>query len=300
LNKSLKSFAGPDGRSPDHIYILILEDTDKNDIVGMSAVKAEIGIRDPFFNFRILNVAQKSAVTGSRFDMQVLVLVNEYGGATEVGSLFVKDGYRGTGAGRLIAQSRYMLMASCPARFGRKIISELRGHVTEKGDSPFWDSLGRKFFRMDFQEADKISAEKDNQFILDLMPKHPIYVELLAEEAQAVIGRTHPAGGGARRFLESEGFRFDGVVDIFDAGPSMSAPVEDLRTIRDSRLLEVTQGKILEKDSLQALVSNDDCVNFRSVMTHIAFKDDIVRLSSKALKLLNLSSGDTARIWIKR
>ncbi len=300
LEKSLKSFKGGDERSPDHIYLLMLEDTDTGEVVGMSAVKAEIGIRDPFFNFRILNVAQKSAVTGSRFDMQVLVLVNEYGGATEVGTLFVKDGYRGKGAGRLISQARYMLMAACPKRYGETVISELRGHVSGEGHSPFWDALGRKFFRMDFNEADKISAEKDNQFILDLMPSHPIYVELLPEEAQAVIGQTHPSGAGAKRYLEGEGFRYAGVVDIFDAGPSMSAPISDLRTIRDSRMLEILSGEVSENTSLQALISNDSVEDFRCTLMAISFKDDAIVMSPKALKLLNLSNGDKARIWIKR
>ena len=58
---------------------------------------------------------------------------------------------------------------------------------------------------MDFNEADHISAEQDNQFILDLMPKYPIYAALLPKAAQEVMGQTHPAGIGARRFLEKEG-----------------------------------------------------------------------------------------------
>jgi len=165
LDKSVKSFKGPSDISPDHVYLLMLEDTE-------------------------IKTAQKSSVTGSRFDMEVLVLVNEYAGATEVGSLFVKDGYRGSGAGRLISQARYMLIAADKERFGEQIISELRGHVSDTGASPFWDAIGRKFFRMDFQDADQISAEKDNQFILDLMPKHPIYVALLPDQARAVIGKT--------------------------------------------------------------------------------------------------------------
>ena len=112
LKKSEKSFAGETAISPDHVYLLMLEDTQSGKITGMSAVKAQIGIRDPFFNFRILKIAQKSEVTHRRYDMDVLILVNEYAGATEVGSLFVTPNMRGTGAGRLISQSRYMLMAA--------------------------------------------------------------------------------------------------------------------------------------------------------------------------------------------
>ena len=300
LQKSIMSFEGTSSISPDHVYLLMLEDTDKNEVVGMSAVKAQIGIQDPFFNFRILKVAQKSAVTGSRFDMEVLVLVNEYAGATEVGSLFVKNGYRGSGAGRLISQARYMLIAADKARFGEQVISELRGHVSEAGESPFWDAIGRKFFRMDFHEADKISAEKDNQFILDLMPKHPIYVALLPGAAREVIGQTHPAGAGARRYLEAEGFRYDGNIDIFDAGPSLSVPRSELTTVKDSRLEIVHQAKDGVDLPLKAMVGNDSIADFRCVLTDIGFVDNNLHIDAKALKCLHLSSGDTARIWIKR
>jgi len=300
LAKSVKSFSGADDISPDHVYLLMLEDTAKNEVVGMSAIKAQIGVRDPFFNFRILNVAQKSAVTGSRFDMQVLVLVNEYAGATEVGSLFVKDGYRGSGAGRLISQARYMLMASAPDRFGVRVVSELRGQVSDDGASPFWDGLGRKFFRMDFSEADKISAEKDNQFILDLMPKHPIYVDLLPEDAREVIGQTHKDGSGAKRYLEAEGFRYDGVIDIFDGGPNLSVPLVELRTIRDGRLLELRLRPPTKEPSLIALISNDDVKTFRCVLTQISFDQNSVEIDEKNLEALGLSAGDKARIWIKR
>ncbi len=72
---------------------------------------------------------------------------------------------------------------------------------------------------MDFAEADKLSATTDNQFILDLMPQHPIYVDLLPEAARAVIGKCHKDGEGARRLLEWEGFSFSNVIDIFDGGP---------------------------------------------------------------------------------
>jgi len=295
LKKSVKSFNGPSERSPDHIYLLILEKDGA--VIGLSAIKAQVGMRDPFFNFRILNVAQKSKVADKRFDMKVLVLVNDYSGASEVSSLFVMENQRGTGAGRLISQSRYMLMAADPERFAPRVISELRGHVDDKGVSPFWDAIGRKFFDMDFNEADHISAEQDNQFILDLMPKYPIYADLLPEEARVVIGQTHPAGVGARRYLEAEGFRYDGMVDIFDGGPSVSAPRDDIRTIKDSRL--VTVNGIEVDGELDALVSRDNIKDFACVMTKVSFYGETVNINKTALEALGLATGDQARVWIK-
>ena len=295
LKKSVKSFNGKSEISPDHIYLLILEN--EGHVVGLSAVKAQVGMRDPFFNFRILNVAQKSKIADKRFDMDVLVLVNDYTGATEVSSLFVMENQRGTGAGRLISQARYMLMAADPARFAPRVISELRGHVDDDGVSPFWDAIGRKFFDMDFGEADHISAEQDNQFILDLMPKYPIYADLLPDEAREVIGKTHPDGIGARRYLEGEGFRYDGMIDIFDGGPSVSAPLDDIRTIRHSRL--VTLNGIAVDGELDALVSRDDIKNFACIRTKVSFYGETVNINLSALEALGLETGDTARVWIK-
>lgn len=296
LKKSVKSFNGSSEISPDHIYLLILEDDGK--VVGLSAIKAQVGMRDPFFNFRILNVAQKSKVADKRFNMDVLVLVNDYTGASEVSSLFVMENQRGTGAGRLISQARYMLMAAEPERFAPRVISELRGHVDENGISPFWDAIGRKFFDMDFNEADHISAEKDNQFILDLMPKYPIYKDLLPEAARVVIGETHPAGIGARRFLEAEGFRYDGMVDIFDGGPSVSAPRDDIRTIRDSRLLTVNG--IAIDGELDAMVSRDEVKSFACVRTKVSFYGQTVNINNTALDALGIKTGESARVWINR
>lgn len=298
LRKSVVSFELDEKISPDHIYLLMLEDTKSGEIVGMSAVKAQIGIRDPFFNFRVLRVGRKSAVTNRRYDMDVLMMVNEYNGATEVGSLYVLPKMRGTGAGRLISQSRYMLMAGDLARFSDTVISELRGHVDEDGFSPFWDAIGRKFFQMDFTEADHISAEQDSQFILDLMPRYPIYVELLPEAAKAVMGKTHPAGIGARKFLEAEGFRYNGMIDIFDGGPSVSAPTTDIRTIKDSRIMvpEPSSGRL----KLNALICNNQIANFRCVFSKVGFEGDQLLMREEDMRAILLKKNDPVRIWIKR
>ena len=300
VEKSIASFTSGTDISPEHLYLLVVEDTDSQKIVGMSAIKAQVGIKDPFFNFRILNVAQQSTVTNRRYDLEVLILVNEFAGATEVGTLFVSPDMRGTGAGRLISQARYMLMASDRERFAPTVISELRGHVDDEGYSPFWEAIGRKFFLMDFTDADNFSAERDNQFILDLMPKYPIYAALLPEDAQAVMGKTHPAGAGARRYLESEGFRYNGMIDIFDAGPSMNVPRDDIRTVRDSREMTVKVGGGGNTQTLTAMVSNNRVNGYRCVLTSVMFDGDQAVLTQEALEALKLTPGDTARIWIKR
>jgi arginine N-succinyltransferase len=88
---------------------------------------------------------------------------------------------------------------------------------------------------MTFPEADEFNAVHGTRFIADLMPKTPIYVDLLAESAKAVMGQPHPSGRAALRMLEAEGFVFDRYIDIFDGGPTVLAPTDQIRTVREAR-----------------------------------------------------------------
>jgi arginine N-succinyltransferase len=56
--------------------------------------------------------------------------------------------------------------------------------------------------------------------VAELMPRHPVYVNLLPER-RAAIGEVHDDTQPARVLLEQEGFRYEGYVDIFDAGPTL-------------------------------------------------------------------------------
>ncbi|MCG8442123.1 MAG: arginine N-succinyltransferase [Caulobacterales bacterium] len=296
LETSLASVAEAPPTSDKAEYLLMLEETDTGAVLGCAAVKATVGVSSPFFNFKIFTLAQASASASRRFDMDVMMLVNEFPGCTEVGSLFLRAEARGGGAGRLLAQARYLLMAAAPDRFASRVISELRGVVDETGRAPFWDHLGERFFRMSFQDADRLSALTDKQFILDLMPRYPIYVDLLPPEARAALGRTHPDGGGARKLLEWEGFRYDRVIDIFDGGPLMSAPRSDIRTLRESRRAEVEAADAAgEPDDL--LVSTDRVEDFRVARARGSLYGAAARVDRAALAALGLSAGDAARVW---
>jgi arginine N-succinyltransferase len=225
------------------------------------------------------------------------VLTNEFVGYTEVGTLFLREAHRGGGAGRLAAQSRYLLMASCPERFGEMVLAELRGVVDAKGDTPFWDAIGRHFFAMDFTEADILSAVSDNQFILDLMPKYPIYVDLLPPEAREVIGRCHADGVGALKLLEWEGFRFERTVDIFDGGPLVAAPRKLIRTVRESRMVTLMAG---DASGETGIVSNDDFNEIRVTLIEGESRGENEFVTPKAvLDRLRLPEGSQARLWLR-
>lgn len=301
LEKSVATFAASagEGYSDGGIYMLMIESVKSKGAsparpFGCAAVKTNIGRDVPFFNFRIHTIGQSSKAAGQRFDMRVLTMVNDYTGCTEVGTLFLEPERRGDGAGKLLSLSRFMLMASAPERFGETIVSELRGVVHLDGRSPFWEVVGRPFYRMDFDEADNLSAISDNQFIIDLSPKHPIYVDLLPDSARGAIGETHPDGAPARRLLEREGLRFEGVIDIFDGGPLLAARASDTRTKHDSILLPLVAGDPHGEE--RAMVSNNDIANFRCCLVPARMLPDHAVVAPEVLLALQMSERQIGRV----
>ena len=297
LEIAVASFSGQLDQPEYGKYLMMLENLETGALAGCSAVKAGVGIKSPFFNYRMITLAQASQEAERRFDMDALILTNEFVGCTEVGTLFLRPQHRGGGVGRLLAQSRYLLIKTRPEWFGEKVIAELRGVVSQNGDTPFWECLGRHFFKMSFTEADQLSATTDNQFIVDLMPKYPIYVDLLPDEAREVIGRCHTEGVPAYKLLEWEGFKFEKVVDIFDGGPIMQVSRDMVRTARESRVMELELGAATGSTGIAA---RTDLENFRSCLIEGAvIGEQRFMTNQETLDKLQLKRGDRARIWLR-
>lgn len=294
LDLSRDSFAG--ALTPqERWYTLMLEESETGDVDGIGSVKAAVGLKRPFFSFRVVNNAQSSPSLGIKLEQKTLVLVNECTGWTEVGSLFLKADRRKGGAGRLLSQSRYMLIGAEPELFNENVLAELRGVFTPDGACPFWDHVAHKFFPMEFDEADRMTGSTDKQFILDLAPRHPIYIDLLPEPARAVIGKVHPQGVPAMALLESEGFRPNGLIDIFDAGPTVSCQRDNIRTVRDARPLTVAVADEVEAE-LPALISTDSVSAFRAVRQRAHIEGDVATLNRETADALKVRAGDTVRV----
>ncbi|WP_300545544.1 arginine N-succinyltransferase [Maricaulis sp.] len=298
LEKSEKAFRAEAPGQTEDTYQLMLEDTETGRVVGCSAIKAMVGVSKPYWDFKIITLAQHSVEAGRRFDMDALLLVNDFAGASEVGTLFVSEEGRGRGAGRLVAQSRYLMIAADRSRFGDRVLAELRGIVHEDGSSPFFDHVSRPFFRMDFEEADRLSAATDNQFILDLGPQHLIYLDLLPDSVREVIGKPHPQGEGAYNLLLWEGFHYDRYVDIFDGGPLVSTWTENIRTLRESRV--VTVRAATAPGSAEGILSTDRFPDFRTCQVLAVDDGDILGLPLETMQAMDLREGEKARFWRRK
>ena len=221
-----------DPKNPkDELFVLVLEDTATGEVRGTAQIFTSVGHQWPFYSYRMATLTQHSQELGRTFRAEMLNLVTDLEGSSEVGGLFLHPSERAGGLGMLLARSRYLFIAMHRKRFGDKILAELRGVIDERGGSPFWDGVAGRFFGMSFQEADYFNAINGNQFIADLMPKHPVYIAMLPETARSAIGLPHPSGRAAMRMLEEEGFAYEGYVDIFDGGPTMTARTDRVRSI---------------------------------------------------------------------
>jgi arginine N-succinyltransferase len=290
------SFARVEDAPHNELYILLLEQAGSGRIGGCGMVFSKIGVEWPFYSYKLGTLSQSSKELGRTFAMPFLSLTTDHDGASEVGGLFLRPDLRTGGLGRLLARSRYLFIAQHRARFGDKLLAELRGVLDEAGNSPFWDALGAKFFGMDFPQADAFNAINGNQFIADLMPRHPIYTALLPQSAQAVIGQPHPKGRAALAMLEAEGFSFDNYVDIFDGGPTVTARTDQVRSVREAALARVVaMAPETDEGFSRALVAHGRLTGFRSWIGHVAVAAGGIMLPAGEAEIMHIKVGDEVR-----
>lgn len=277
-------------------YLFVLEDLESKKIVGTSAIEAKTGYETPFYSYKVSKRTRVCHSLNIRSDYEVLSLVHDNQGRTEICTLFLTPEYRKNNNGLLLSKGRFLFMAHNPERFASLVIAEMRGISDDQGQSPFWDNVGTHFFHMPFAEADRLTLATNKQFIADLMPRNPIYVKLLSTAAQAVIGQPHQSTVPAMNILLKEGFRYNNYVDIFDAGPTIEAPLADIKTVDLSRIM-VIKSLSDEVSSNEYLIANTQ-LDFRATISYAIFngQDNTCIISKATANLLEVKCGDSLRI----
>ncbi|USI72159.1 arginine N-succinyltransferase [Sphingomonas morindae] len=290
LGRSAAAYAKSEDGPGDDLYVLMLEECETGQVRGTAQVFSQIGQHWPFYSYRLGTLTQSSRELGRTFRAEMLSLTTDLEGASEVGGLFLHPRERAGGLGQLLARARYLFIRRHRARFTARVIAELRGVIDEAGGSPFWDGLAGKFFGMSFQEADQFNAVHGNQFIADLMPKHPIYTAMLPESARHVMGLPHPTGRAAMRMLEVEGFSHEGYIDIFDGGPTMAAATDSIRTVRNAETARLVAGD--GEGGSHALVAAGRLETFRVVQALVSAREDGIALDPQGAALLGAAPGE--------
>ncbi|WP_394181001.1 arginine N-succinyltransferase [Marinomonas posidonica] len=217
-------------------YLFVLVDTSHNKVVGCCGIDAMVGTDAPFYSYRIDEVVHASPQLQIHNRIPALFLCHDYNGTSRLIALVIDKAHQNPLAVSLLSKARLLFIARYPQRFTKRLFAELRGESDKQGHSPFWDALGKHFFSMDFKKADYLSGVSNKHFIADLMPRYPIYVPTLPENAQEVIGVIHEDSSQSADILLNEGFEFRGYVDIFDAGPSIEAQTHSVRTIATQQM----------------------------------------------------------------
>ncbi|HIH2618986.1 TPA: arginine N-succinyltransferase [Burkholderia cenocepacia] len=278
-------------------YFFVMEESKTGDIAGVCGIETQVGLEQPFYNYRVSTVVHASQELGVWTRMSALNISHDLTGYAEVCSLFLSPRYRTGGVGGLLSRSRFMFIAQFRDRFPERICAELRGHFDEDGTSPFWRAVGSHFYQIDFNAADYLSSHGRKSFLAELMPRYPVYVDLLPQDAQDAVGLTHRDTLPARKMLEAEGLRYQNHVDIFDAGPVLECHVNDLRTVRESVVVPVAIGvPDARDDAPKSLVSNTSLGDFRVGVAPGVVANGSFVLSADDAVALDVKDGDPVRV----
>ncbi|WP_338446350.1 arginine N-succinyltransferase [Pelagerythrobacter marensis] len=294
LARADAAFARHEDELGDDQFVLVLENTATGEVRGTCQLFSQVGQQWPFYSYRLTTLTQHSQELNRTVRAELLSLVTDLEGSSEVGGLFLHPGERAGGLGLLLARSRYLFIAMHRRRFADRVLAELRGIIDERGGSPFWDGVAGRFFGMSFQEADYFNAINGNQFIADLMPKHPVYVAMLDDDARSVIGMPHPSGRAAMKMLENEGFAYEGYLDIFDGGPTMTARTDRVKSVAAAKPHAIERCDLEYGE--RAILATGELEGFRAAygMREIA-AEGTVAIDPTAAEALRVSPGDV--IW---
>ncbi|MGB9991680.1 arginine N-succinyltransferase [Massilia sp. SM-13] len=296
VERSIASFSAQVDIPSEESYLFVLESLDERKICGTAAIFASAGSNGTYFSFRNDVIQQVSRDLNISHSVHALTLCSELTAYSQLSSFYVDEQLQQRPEAALLSRSRLLYALQAPQRFGDRFFVPLAGVTDDKGGSPFWDALGRKFFQMDFLDAERtIGGARNRTLIVELMPHYPVYVPLLPGDAQAVMGQIHPSGELAFNLLTAEGFEADEYIDIFDGGPILQAHKHALRTFTSSLTLRVadavgTRGG----DAMYAVATGAD-QNFRAVTIRSPALEDVnaVALSADVQEVLNVSPGDT-------
>lgn len=277
-------------------YLFVMEDVETGSIMGTSGIESAVGLTDAFYHYHLSTVIHNSRELNVYNTAEILTLCNDYTGTTELCTLFLREKFRAGYLGRVLSKFRFLFLAQNRERFAKTVIAEMRGVSNDQGESPFWHWLEEHFFSMDFPTADYLTGIGQKVFIAELMPKYPVYVKLLSKEAQEVIGKVHEKTTPAIKLLQSEGFSWQGYVDIFDAGPTVEADIEQIRTVRHSDLYQVEIVDEMQGDKV-VIMTNTEVADFRAtgVKTTLQEETNVIELTQEVAELLLVEQGSQVR-----
>ncbi|RZI43170.1 arginine N-succinyltransferase [Herbaspirillum sp. HC18] len=295
VERSMASFKAQPDMPAEEAYFFVLESAADKSVFGTAAISATAGSTGTFFSFRNDVLNQVSRDLGISHNVHALTLCSDLTGYSQLSSFYMRNRRDAGAEASLLSRARLLFAAVAPQRFSDKFFASMSGITDADGRSPFWEALGRKFFQMNFLEAERmIEGARNRTLIVELMPHYPVYVPLLPGEAQSAMGQVHAEGELPFRILSDEGFEPDEYIDIFDGGPILQAHKNALRSFaHSSRRIVTAADRISQTTPCLVAATRED--GFRVVLTDCALPDlsDSVTLNAEAMRALDMTVGET-------
>ncbi len=296
VEASVASLAEEVTFSGEERYFFVLEDTVRQVLVGCSSIIAAAGFSQPFYTFRNEMFLHASRELSLHNRIHVLSLCHDLTGHSLLAGFHLEPDLLGNvEALALNARGRLMFMACHPQRFAESTAVEIAGISDEAGNAPFWDAVGRHFFAVSYMEAERLGSNRGRHFLAELMPGYPIYVPMLSDAAQEVIGQVHPNSEGVFDVLLNEGFETDAYIDLFDGGPVVHGRTATLRSVAQSQTARVKIGA--RTSGGRWLVANPQVRAFRAGIVEASWTPgEPLQLDEAHARWLGLAEGDTVRL----
>lgn len=310
IRGSEHSFASDVSVNGEETYFFVMEDLAKGKIVGTSGIVASAGFHDRFYSYRseiIVHASQELKVSNR---IRSLHLCHDLTGYSLLASFFIDPAYTKSQWPQLLSRARLLFIAEHGHRFAEKIAAEHPGLCDDRGQSPFWDAVGRRFFDMEYPQAERLSGGRSKTFIAELMPQYPIYVPLLPAPAQLAIGQLHPVAELPFSILLDEGFEADTYVDIFDGGPTVEARIQTLKTVRENRRLRVNRSPLVNAHfnggyktdrltvaapQLPYMIATTNADGFRATIASASVDGGEITVCTELANALEVGHGDSVR-----
>ena len=295
VERSIASFAAHVDIPSEESYQFVLEQQATGEVLGTAAIFASAGSNGTYFAFRNDVIQQVSRDLNISHSVHALTLCSELTAYSQLSGFRVQDRAVAAAEAALLSRARLLFAVLAPHRFGDRFFVPLPGVTDLDGQSPFWNALGRKFFKMDFLDAERlIGGARNRTLIVELMPHYPVYVPLLPGDAQAAMGQIHASGQLAFKLLTEEGFEADEYVDIFDGGPILAAHKLSLRSFCGSQQRRVdSASRGAGATVTYAVATGAD--QFRAVTVACPHCDtsDAICLPQAAQQALGVAPGDS-------
>lgn len=298
IQGSQRSLAGA-GDEPDAYYLFVLEDRQQaGRLIGTAGIAASAGGGDRFYSYRNEFTVHASPALGVRNRIHTLHLSHDLTGASLLTGFYIDPAHEQGPAAELLSRGRLLFIASFPERFADRIASEHPGLADETGRCPFWDAVGRRFFNLDYAQAERLATGHGKAFLAELLPQSPIYVPLLDEATQWAIGQLHPVAERPFAILLDEGFEADTWLNVFDGGPTLDASVAWLRTARRQRSVGVLPPAAggLPRGGVNHLVATRQPAHWRATLLALDATASAVSLTDAEAALLGLAPGDALQV----